>query len=72
MDNSEYLIRLGKQIIKLRESKGMTQADLSRAVDKDSPSVNRLEKGKINPSITYLREIADGLGISLSQLLDFK
>jgi putative transcriptional regulator len=72
MDNSEYLIRLGKQIIKLREAKKMSQADLSRAVDKEAPSINRLEKGKINPSITYLREIAKGLGVSVSELLDFR
>ena len=69
--DDKYLIQLGKHIVKLREVKGMTQADLSRAADKDSPSINRLEKGKINPSVTYLKEIAEALGITVSELLDF-
>lgn len=72
MDHSEYLVRLGKQIVKMREAKGLSQADLSRIVEKEPPSINRLEKGKINPSVTYLREIAKGLGVSLSELLDFR
>lgn len=72
MSNEDYLIRLGQQIVKLREKRKMSQAELSRIVDKDSPSINRLEKGKINPSVTYLREIAEGLGITVSELLDFK
>ena len=72
MNNEEYLIKLGKQIVKLREAKGISQAELSRLVDKDSPSINRLEKGNVNPSVTYLNEIAKGLGITVSELLNFK
>ena len=49
-----------------------TQSDLARACFKDRQSVERLENGKINPSIFYLKEIADALEITVNQLLNFE
>jgi len=71
MDKKEFLIRLGKQVIKLRTSKGWSQSELARNCDKDRQSIERLENGKINPSSFYLYEIAKGLEISVKELLDF-
>jgi transcriptional regulator with XRE-family HTH domain len=51
-------------------SRGISQADLARNCDKDPQSLNRLEKGRINPSIIYLQEIAYELGISISELVN--
>jgi transcriptional regulator with XRE-family HTH domain len=50
----------------------MSQSDLARACFKDRQSVERLENGKINPSIFYLKEIADALEIPVSQILCFE
>ena len=72
MNKSAYLIRLGKHIACLRISKGVSQADLARGCDKDPQSLNRLEKGRINPSIIYLQVIADELGVSVTNLVDFQ
>ena len=70
MDKSDFLIKLGKRVIKLREQKGWTQAELARNCDKERQSIERLENGKINPSAYYLYEISEGLGISINELLD--
>ena len=56
---------------KLREAKGLTQAALSGRMDKDLQSLQRVERGAINPSIFYLYELAEALEMSLSELLDF-
>ena len=71
MDKKEFLIRLGKHVIKLRTSKGWSQSELARNCDKDRQSIERLENGKINPSSFYLYEIANGMEISIKELLDF-
>jgi putative transcriptional regulator len=54
VDKKQFLINLGKQIVKLRQQKGWTQSELARNCDEDRQSIERLKKGKINPSSYYL------------------
>ena len=70
MELNDKLIKLGLRVRELRLAKSLSQTDLAFKIGKDQPSINRLEKGKINPSILYLIEIANGLEISLSKLLE--
>ncbi|XVJ66906.1 MAG: helix-turn-helix transcriptional regulator [Lacibacter sp.] len=67
-----FLIKLGAHIAKLREREGITQTELGFRCDKDKQSIQRLEKGRMNPSAYYLSEIAEGLGIDQKELLNFK
>jgi putative transcriptional regulator len=67
---NDQLIRLGLKVRELRLSKSLSQTDLAFKIGKDQPSINRLERGKINPSILYLLEIANGLEIPVSKLLE--
>ena len=62
---------LGKRIKEIRLKKGITQAQLANDIDKDQQSIQRLEAGNINPSYCYLLQIAEGLEIKLSDLLNF-
>ncbi|MFN4286719.1 MAG: helix-turn-helix domain-containing protein [Lacibacter sp.] len=39
---------------------------------KDRQSLNRLEKGKINPSVFYLLELSLELKVDLKDFFDFK
>ncbi len=71
MNKEAYLKKLGAHIASLRISKGISQAELARCCDKDPQSLNRLEKGRINPSIIYLKEIAAELGVAVKDLMDF-
>jgi transcriptional regulator with XRE-family HTH domain len=66
----KFLIQLGKQIKKVRLRKNMSQSDLAKASFKDRQSIERVENGKINPTIFYLNELAIAIGVSLSELVD--
>ena len=68
----EKLIELGKKVRKARIKSELSQTELAYSIGKDQPSINRLEKGRINPSYFYLLEICEGLDISLSELLEDK
>lgn len=72
MTKDVFLKKLGKNIAGLREKAGLSQTDLALRCDKDKQSLNRLEKGRINPSAFYLLEIATELDIPLWKLLDFE
>jgi transcriptional regulator with XRE-family HTH domain len=65
MDKSEELIQLGLKVRSIRLAKNLTQTELANIIGKYHPSINRLEKGKINPSYIFLLEVAEGLGISI-------
>jgi transcriptional regulator with XRE-family HTH domain len=67
-----FLKKLGKNIAQLREKAGLSQTELALRSDKDRQSLNRLEKGRINPSAYYLSEIAAELKVPLKDLLDFE
>lgn len=71
MTKNSFLIKLGRRIAKLREEKGYSQASFARICNKDPQSHYRIENGIVNISIFNLKFIADKLGISLSELLDF-
>ncbi|NAS12240.1 helix-turn-helix domain-containing protein [Poritiphilus flavus] len=70
MDNEKELKQLGEKFAKARESLGLSQTEFANSIGKDQPSINRLEKGKINPSYIYLLEVCKGLKMKLSELLE--
>jgi len=65
----ERLLKLGSRIKQIRESKGLSQTELAYKIDKDQPSINRVERGKINPSYLYLLDLANGLEVQLQELI---
>ena len=71
MKKDVFLKKLGNNIARLREEAGISQTELALRCDKDRQSLNRLEKGRINPSAYYLSEIAAELKVPVKILLDF-
>lgn len=71
MEKNEFLIQLGKNIVKLREGQKIKQIDLANMLDIDDSSLRRIESGRTNPTIITLKKIADSLKVKLSDLLDF-
>ena len=69
MDINLELKRLGERVKEARQEKNMSQTLLANKIGKDQPSINRLEKGNINPSYIYLLEVCEGLEIDISELL---
>lgn len=70
VDVQGKLIELGLRVKELREEKGLSQTELAYKIGKDQPSINRLEKGKVNPSVIYLLEISEGLEMSIIELVN--
>ena len=62
--------KIGQRIIALRSQKGWSQSDLARACNKDRQAIEKIENGKVNPTVFSLYEIAGALEISLSKLVD--
>jgi transcriptional regulator with XRE-family HTH domain len=65
----DLLVKLGKRIRKLRKQRGWTQVVMAEKVGIDRSFLGEVETGRRNISILNLELIADGLQVSLSQLL---
>jgi len=69
MNDEEYLKNIGKNIVKIRQSRDMKQIDLASRLDMEDSSLRRIEKGRVNSTILMLKRISDALGVELIQLL---
>lgn len=65
-----YLKKVGRTIREARKAKNMSQESLSLASGLDRSYVGSVERGERNISIVNLKEIADALKVSLSELLE--
>ncbi len=62
--------KIGKNIKKLRQAKGLSQDRLSKAADVSYNSIIKLETGGItNPTIETLQKIAKALEVQVDNLL---
>jgi len=62
----------GAHLRKLRKAKNWTMKDLAFEADIELSQVHRIEKGKINPSLTTILLLADALGVHPTKLFEFK
>ncbi|MEW7278964.1 helix-turn-helix transcriptional regulator [Aquimarina sp. 2201CG1-2-11] len=71
MTKDELKRNIGKKIIELRTQKGWNQSDLARACNKDRQALEKLENGKVNPTVYTLLEISKALEVPLQELVKF-
>ena len=71
MKKDQLQKKIGQRIVQLRTEKGWSQSDLARACSKDRQAIEKLENGKVNPTVYTLLEIAKALQVSLSTLIEF-
>ena len=71
MQKQRYLKKLGQRIVELREKKNWSQRDLAFECGKEPQSIERVENGKSNPTAYYLKELADALGVQVSDFFNF-
>jgi transcriptional regulator with XRE-family HTH domain len=64
-------IKLGKRIRRLREGRGLTQAQLASLLLKSVETVSNMERGKTLPGILTAAKLANALGVELKELFDF-
>ena len=62
---------IGLKIVELRTKKGWSQSDLAREAGKDRQAIEKLENGRVNPTLYSLQEIANALGVPLTALVNF-
>lgn len=65
-EEAKYLKALSGNLKKIRKAKGLTQADCGV----DERTIRRIENENFNPTYLTLIQICQGLGITLSELLD--
>jgi transcriptional regulator with XRE-family HTH domain len=61
--STEY--KVAAELIRLRISAGMTQAELAKAANTQQASIARMESGSSLPSLTMIKRIADVLDADL-------
>ena len=71
-EKEEILHVFAENVRKYRVQKGLTQLDLSAAVDIDLRQIKRYEAASSTATIVYACRIADALGVSVDDLLRMK
>jgi transcriptional regulator with XRE-family HTH domain len=71
VDKEQLKKKIGQRIVQLRSQKGWSQSDLARASNKDRQAIEKLENGKVNPTIYSLYEISKVLEVKLKDLVSF-
>lgn len=61
MDTPSYASKIGTLIQETRQARGMTQAELAKALSTSQSAINRIEKGGQNISLDMLGRISDVL-----------
>lgn len=66
----ELSVTIGSSIAHHRKALGMTQEQLSLALDVDPTTISRFERGVSLPSLTTIQKVCSIFGISLSHFFD--
>jgi len=69
MTDKELLIIIGNNIRKIRLRKNITQVELAEKCDFEKSNMRRIEAGNTNPTIKTLLKIANGLDVTIVDLL---
>jgi transcriptional regulator with XRE-family HTH domain len=60
--------RLGSRVKELRRRRGLTLEDLAGVSGVSRAMISKLERGEKNPTLVVAARLAEGLGVTLSQL----
>ena len=71
-EQQKFLIEFGKHLRQLRKSQNMTQNELADKCISDISKISNTEQGKYDFRISSLLIIANGLGITVEELISFK
>ncbi len=66
--HSDVLKRLGERIRQLRESRNISQDELSFRTNIAKSQIGRIERGEINTGVSTLYELAIGLEVEMKDL----
>lgn len=60
---------LGYNVERLRRQRGMDVSTFARVAGITRPTVYKMERGEADPKLSYVRKVADALGVSVIDLL---
>ena len=71
MEKLEIFKQVGRNIQKIRLSKGLSQVDLVGRIEGniDTTNISRIEQGRTNPTLLTLYRIAQALEVQLTDLV---
>ena len=61
--------RLGERVAELRKERGLTLQALADLTEVSRAMLSKIERGEKNPTLVVVAKIAEGLGLTLSQLV---
>lgn len=61
--------KLGKNLKRIRTTKGIAQADIARSLGVSRGFVSNVENGKTNPTLATITKLANSVGVSADELL---
>jgi putative transcriptional regulator len=70
MEKQELTKTIGKTIRTIRKKHNISQVELGLRCLKDKQSIEKIENGKVNPTIYTLYLIAKALNVELSELVE--
>jgi len=71
IDKTEFLIKFGIQIAKLRTDQNLSLRQLAQNCEIDHSDISKIEKGERNIQLSTILELAKGLDKHPKKLLDF-
>jgi transcriptional regulator with XRE-family HTH domain len=71
MNDAVFLKKVGQNIKKIRIAKKLTQVELGDLCGTEKSSVNRIEAGRTNPTLTTIKLIAEGLQVDVADIFTF-
>ncbi len=63
------VVRIGRNLKRLREERLLTQAQLGEAAGVDRDQISRIERDKVEPRFSTIRKLAEALDIEPSELV---
>lgn len=72
MKNPDFIKRFAKHLKKLRIQKGFSQQEFADMANLDKKTIQRIERGKMNPSLDTLLSLSNAMEIKLKELMDFE
>ncbi|MCB0409593.1 MAG: helix-turn-helix transcriptional regulator [Flavobacteriales bacterium] len=70
--NTTHLTAFGIHVRKIRETKGITQEELTFKSELSKNMIGLIERGEVNPTLSTLINLSEGLDIPLKLLMDFE
>ena len=66
--STDIRVQFGRRVRALRIERGWTQVEMADLLAMDRSYLSEVESGKRDPSLTMLKQLADGLTTSISEL----